>query len=120
MTRSMRPSREAIISQLRLAARRGDRTALRRATDQMRIWAHSPRYWKQYLQLLTHPLARLVDLTVIKQGERIAHQKGWATSARRTPKSPARRRPGPSASPTPVADPVSSPLQPSLFPDLAP
>src|SRR5262245_44459005 len=81
-----RPSRAAIISQLKLAARKGDRVALALATDQMKIWAYSPRYWQKYLQLLTHPLARLVDLTVIKQGERIAHQKGWKVSTRRASK----------------------------------
>lgn len=43
----------------------------------MRTLALSPRYWQKYLLLLRNPLARLVDLLVIKQGERIAHQKGW-------------------------------------------
>lgn len=43
----------------------------------MRTLAHSPRYWEKYLGLLRNPLARLVDLLVIKQGERIAHLKGW-------------------------------------------
>lgn len=47
------------------------------AVDQMRTLALSPRYWEKYLGLLRNPLARLVDLLVIKQGERIAHQKGW-------------------------------------------
>ena len=52
----------------------------------MKLWALSPRYWERYLLLLSHPLARLVDLTVIKQGERIARQKGWV-KARREPAS---------------------------------
>jgi hypothetical protein len=43
----------------------------------MRTLALSPRYWEKYLALLRNPLARLVDLTTIKQGDRIAHQKGW-------------------------------------------
>src|SRR5262245_21344774 len=114
-----RPSRAAIISQLKLAARKGDRVALALATDQMKIWAYSPRYWQKYLQLLTHPLARLVDLTVIKQGERIAHQKGWKVSTRRASKPTTNRRP-------PTVRPRRSrsrnaglPSQPSLFPDLA-
>jgi hypothetical protein len=60
-----------------LASRRGDRAAVAVAVDQMRTLALSPRYWQKYLLLLRNPLARLVDLLVIKQGERIAHQKGW-------------------------------------------
>ena len=47
------------------------------ALDQMKTLALSPRYWEKYLGLLRNPLARLVDLLVIKQGEKIAHQKGW-------------------------------------------
>ena len=72
-----RVSVRKVMSDLRLAARRGDRTALSLALDQMRTLAHSPKYWERYLGLLRNPLARLVDLLVIKQGERIAHQKGW-------------------------------------------
>jgi hypothetical protein len=57
-----------------------------------------------------------VDLTVIKQGDKIAHQKGW-TKPRREPRKPkrpveprpARSRRGRRAS--------SSSTQPSLFPD---
>src|SRR5215470_1028901 len=86
---SPRPSRAAIISLLKLAAKKGDRVALALATDQMKTWAYSPRYWQKYLQLLTHPLARLVDLTVIKQGDRIAHQKGWV-KPKREPRKPKR------------------------------
>jgi len=105
-----------ILLDLRLASRKGDRTALSLALDQMRTLAHSPRYWERYLVLLSNPLARLVDLLVIKQGERIAHQKGWklpraappvdGKSARTRKKStPAARRRGAPA----------SGAQPSLF-----
>jgi hypothetical protein len=104
-----------ILLDLRLAARKGDRTALSLALDQMRTLAHSPRYWERYLGLLRNPLARLVDLLVIKQGDRIAHQKGWklprpATALQRSPRGvrppgpPRRRRPAP-----------ASATQPSLF-----
>ena len=74
------PSRvnlKRITDNLRVASRRGDRAALTLALDQMKTLALSPRYWEKYLGLLRNPLARLVDLLVIKQGERIAHQKGW-------------------------------------------
>jgi hypothetical protein len=74
------PSRvnlKRITDNLRIASRRGDRAALTLALDQMRTLALSPRYWEKYLGLLRNPLARLVDLLVIKQGERLAHQKGW-------------------------------------------
>ncbi len=111
-----RVSRGKVVEQLRLAARKGDRVALVLAVDQMRTLAYSPRYWEKYLQLLANPLARLVDLLVIKQGEKIARQKGWVKPRRkvRTQRRPktdapgrrARRKPGP-------AD-----VQPSLFPDL--
>ena len=70
------PSRinlKRITDNLRVAARKGDRAALTLALDQMRILAFSPRYWEKYLGLLRNPTARLVDLLVIKQGERIAH-----------------------------------------------
>ncbi len=120
MTRSARPSRAAIISQLKLAARKGDRVALALATEQMKTWAYSPRYWQKYLQLLTHPLARLVDLTVIKQGEKIARQKGWGAAGRRSSRPSAKRRTGARAARPPVARAAGSPTQPSLFPDLAP
>src|SRR5262249_32790767 len=79
MTRA-RPSRISqarLLADLKVAAKRGDRTALSLALDQMRTLAHSPRYWEKYLHLLSSPLARLVDLLVIKQGDRIAAQKGW-------------------------------------------
>src|SRR5215470_4786886 len=98
-----RVSATKILDDLRLASRKGDRNALSLALDQMRTLAHSPRYWERYLGLLRNPLARLVDLLIIKQGERIAHQKGWklprstapaaAAKARRGgKKTPARRR----------------------------
>ena len=72
-----RINQSKILADLRLAAKKGDRTALSLALDRMRTLAHSPRYWEKYLVLLSNPLARLVDLLVIKQGDRIAHQKGW-------------------------------------------
>ena len=72
-----RLSSTRILRHLRDAARKGDRTALTLAVDQMRTLALSPRYWEKYLGLLRNPLARLVDLLAIKQGDRIAHQKGW-------------------------------------------
>ncbi len=76
-TRPSRISQARLIADLKVAAKRGDRTALSLALDQMRTLAHSPRYWEKYLHLLSSPLARLVDLLVIKQGDRIAAQKGW-------------------------------------------
>ena len=72
-----RISGQKVLTELRLAAKKGDRAALALALDQMRTLAHSPRYWEKYLGLLRNPLARLVDMLLIKQGERIAHQKGW-------------------------------------------
>jgi hypothetical protein len=93
-----------ITDNLRLASRKGDRSALTLAVEQMKTLALSPRYWEKYLGLLRNPLARLVDLLVIKQGERIAHQKGWKlprpaasppTPAKKAP--PGRRRPAASA-----------------------
>lgn len=82
-TAPSRVSGQKILADLRLAGRKGDRAALALALDQMRTLAHSPKYWEKYLTLLRNPLARLVDLLVIKQGERIAHQKGW-----KLPKTP--------------------------------
>jgi hypothetical protein len=72
-----RVNRDRILGALRLASRKGDGHALALAIDEMRTLALSPRYWEKYLVLLKNPLARLVDLLVIKQGHRIAHQKGW-------------------------------------------
>ena len=115
MTRPSRISRAKILDQLRVAARKGDRTALTLATDQMKTLAYSPRYWEKYLELLTNPLARLVDLLLIKQGEKIARQKGWVKPRRDRPaqdkakaaKAAARGRRRPAAA-----------EQGSLFPDL--
>lgn len=117
MTRPSRISRAAILSQLRQAATKGDRSALTLAIDQMKTWAYSPRYWQKYLHLLAHPMARLVDLTVIKQGDKIAHQKGWTKPRRepRKPKRPAEPRPARARRGARVA---SSSTQPSLFPDV--
>jgi hypothetical protein len=72
-----RINRGKILRDLRAASRKGDRAALTLAVSEMRTLALSPRYWEKYLELLRNPLARLVDLLVIKQGDRIAHQKGW-------------------------------------------
>jgi hypothetical protein len=118
VTRPSRISRAVILAQLRLAATKGDRAALTLAVDQMKTWAYSPRYWQKYMQLLTHPLARLVDLTVIKQGDRIAHQKGWVKLPRapRKPRPAADRRPRGRGRRT-LRSPVA-PAQPSLFPEL--
>ena len=117
MTRPSRISRAVILAQLRSAATKGDRAALALAIDQMKTWAYSPRYWQKYLHLLTHPMARLVDLTVIKQGDKIAHQKGWVRPKRepRKPKRGVEARPtGRTRRPRP-APPAA---QPSLFPEL--
>ena len=62
-----RVSGRRIVADLRLASRKGDRSALSLALDAMRTLAHSARYWERYLVLLSNPLARLVDLLVIKQ-----------------------------------------------------
>jgi hypothetical protein len=119
-----RPSRlsgQKILADLRLAGRKGDRSALTLALDSMRTLAHSPRYWEKYLGLLRNPFARLVDLLVIKQGEKIAHQKGW--DRRRGAKSPAeappqdRKRGQSPRSKRPTASRRRGPAsaQPSLF-----
>ncbi len=110
-------SQTRILDNLRLASRKGDRTALALALDEMRTLAFSPRYWIRYLTLIQHPLARLVDLLVIKQGDKIARQKGWSPAARRgrrparvkAEKPPRARRPAP---------PRPGPQQPPLFPGL--
>jgi hypothetical protein len=117
-----RPSRisgSKILSDLRLAGRKGDRSALAIALDSMRTLAHSPRYWERYLVLLRNPFARLVDLIVIKQGERIAHQKGWKNRRGAKPPSeasPRGRGQSPrSKRPRSTRRPQSSGSQPSLF-----
>lgn len=118
MTRSSRLSRAAILTELKLAARKGDRAALTVAIEQMKLWALSPRYWERYLDLLGHPLARLIDMTVIKQGEKIARQKGWVKTRREHGK-PAQGINGPVARPgRPRAARPPAAAQASLFPDL--
>ena len=110
-----------IVANLRLAARRGDRTALSLALDQMRTLAHSPRYWERYLALLSSPLARLVDLLVIKQGDHIAHQKGWRLPKPAAPdgarmRHAAKGKKGKkAAAKSRRRTPVSTAEQPSLF-----
>ncbi len=117
MTRTApsRVSASKVLLDLRLASRKGDRAALSLALDQMRTLAHSPKYWERYLGLLRNPLARLVDLLVIKQGERIAHQKGWKlprpAPADRKPKRAAAKK---ARSRRSAAAPSTS-SQPSLF-----
>lgn len=110
-----RVSVQRVLDELRQAARKGDRSALSLALDQMRTLAHSPRYWERYLQLLRNPLARLVDLLVVKQGERIAHQKGWKLP-RPAPTSAARpRKAGKAAAPARRPRSGGGAQQPSLF-----
>jgi hypothetical protein len=111
-------SQNRVLDNLRIAGRRGDRTALALALDEMRTLAFTPRYWIRYLTLIRHPLARIVDLLVIKQGDKIARQKGWTQTAR-----PGRRRPAATRSeraprPQRAARPRPGPEQPPLFPGL--
>jgi hypothetical protein len=122
--RPARLSSARILRDLRAAARKGDRAALTLALDQMRTLALSPRYWEKYLVLLRNPLARLVDLLVIKQGERIAHQKGWKRlggglrpPSEATPPARSRgRRPRSKRRPRPRRRrPTAAPEQPLLF-----
>lgn len=118
MTRPSRISRARIVEQLKLAARKGDRSALTLATEQMKTLAYSPRYWESYLELLVNPLARLVDLLVIKQGDKIAHQKGWTRPRREraSAKAPAHGAKGGARARR--RRPVSASAQGSLFSDL--
>jgi hypothetical protein len=118
VTSPSRISRARILEQLRLAARKGDRGALMLATEQMKTLAYSPRYWDRYLELLGNPLARLVDLMVIKQGDKIAHQKGWTRPKReRSPtKAKAKGAKGRERARRKRSTPPST--QGSLFPDL--
>jgi hypothetical protein len=120
-------SQARILDNLRLAARKGDRTALALALDEMRTLAFTPRHWARYLGLLRHPLARIADLLVIKQGDRIAHQKGWASPARRGTHRGTRRTSRRSRPARPVAagpphprkrERQAPPDQPFLFPGL--
>lgn len=110
-----RISRDKILTNLRLAARKGDRNALELALGQMRTLALSPRYWEKYLALLRNPLARLVDLTTIKQGERIAQQKGWKVPRPAPPDSGGARRKSRASAPRRIAPVPVAVQQPSLF-----
>jgi len=113
-TSPSRVSTGKVLRELRAAARRGDRAALTVALDLMRTLALSPRYWERYLGLLRNPLARLVDLLVIKQGERIAHQKGWKLPRPSPRKPPPKAKKGKKATRGRVTV-TSSEQQPSLF-----
>lgn len=108
-----RISQAKILADLRLAAKRGDRNALSLALDPMRTLAHSPRYWEKYLLLLGNPLARLVDLLVIKQGDRIAQQKGWKLPRPMPAGAKSRKKKAAAKSRRPKPAPAAE--QPSLF-----
>jgi hypothetical protein len=86
----------------------------------MKTLAYTPRYWDKYLELLANPLARLVDLLLIKQGDKIAHQKGWTRPKRERPPAKASARAAKSAKSGSRSRrrPPAGPAQPSLFPDL--
>ena len=90
------------------------------AVEQMKTLAYTPRYWAKYLELLANPLARLVDLLLIKQGDKIAHQKGWTRPKRERPpaKAPARVGKAAKSGSRSRRRPIAGPAQPSLFPDL--
>ena len=111
-------SQTRVIDNLRLAARKGDRTALALALDEMRTLAFTPRYWVRYLTLIRHPLARIVDLLVIKQGDKIARQKGWSPTGRPGRRRPPTPRPAKAPRPRRPASPRSGPEQAPLFPGL--
>ena len=113
----MTPSRisgQKILGDLRLASKKGDRAALSLALDQMRTLAHSPKYWEKYLVLLRNPLARLIDMVVIKQGERIAHQKGWKLP-KPAPPTDKSRKPAKARAARSRAAAAAAALQISLF-----
>ena len=114
-TAPSRVSASKVLLDLRLASRKGDRAALSLALDQMRTLAHSPKYWERYLGLLRNPLARLVDLLVIKQGERIAHQKGWKLPRPAPGDSKPKRAAAKKARSRRSAAAPSTSSQPSLF-----
>ncbi len=117
-SRAPRTSSQArILDNLRLASRKGDRAALALALDEMRTLAFSPRYWLRYLTLIQHPLARLVDLLVMKQGDKIARQMGWTPTGRRA-RRPAGPRPAKAAPAKRPGRPRSGPEQAPLFPGL--
>jgi hypothetical protein len=84
----------------------------------MRTLAFTPRYWVRYLTLIHHPLARIVDLLVIKQGDKIARQKGWSQTVRPGRRRPAATRPEKAPRPSRPARPRTGPDQPPLFPGL--
>lgn len=88
------------------------------AAEQMKTLAYTPRYWDKYLELLANPLARLVDLLLIKQGDKIAHQKGWTRPKRERRPATAPARAGKAAKSGSRRRPSAGPAQPSLFPDL--
>ena len=107
-------SQTRVLDNLRLASRKGDRTALALALDEMRTLAFTPRYWIRYLTLIRHPLARIVDLLVIKQGEKIARQKGWSHGPKATRRPSGASRPA--KAPRSRRTPRPGPEQPPLFP----
>ena len=111
-------SQTRVLDNLRAASRKGDRTALALALDEMRTLAFTPRYWLRYLTLIRHPLARIVDLLVIKQGDKIARQKGWSQSARSHRSRPVATRPDKAPRPRRPAKRRGDPAQPGLFPGL--
>ena len=111
-------SQTRVLDNLRIAARKGDRTALALALDEMRTLAFTPRYWIRYLTLIHHPLARIVDLLVIKQGDKIARQKGWSQTVRPGRRRRAATRPEKAPRASRPARPRTGPDQPPLFPGL--
>jgi hypothetical protein len=117
VSQSARTSQTRILERLRLASRKGDRAALALALDEMRTLAFTPRYWVKYLTLIQNPLARLVDLLVLKQGDRLAHQRGWKPPPRkRSPVRKAASAPPPAPRPTrPGRRTPTHPDQPGLF-----
>lgn len=104
-----------MLARLRVASRKGDRAELTLALAEMRTLAHSPRYWERYLGLLRNPLARLVDLLVIKQGERIAHLKGWKLGRPVPPRAAKSKPKAHEAVPRRAGHATSPANQPSLF-----
>jgi hypothetical protein len=119
MSQGGRTSQTRVLDRLRLAGRKGDRAALALALDEMRTLAFTPRYWLKYLTLLQHPLARLVDLLVIKQGDKIARQKGWTDPAARRRPPTVKKAAGPASRPSRTSGRRRSGAdQPSLFPNL--
>ena len=111
-------SQTRVLDNLRIAARKGDRTALALALDEMRTLAFTPRYWLRYLTLIRHPLARIVDLLVIKQGDKIARQKGWSQSGKSPRPRTVTARPDKAPRSRRRAPPRGGPEQPPLFPGL--